>query len=70
MVTKDQQIAFLRAFKETFREELMMDNVIHFNGIGKFTLNHVPQHQEKKSDGQVIMVPPENRINFESEYSK
>lgn len=70
MVTKDQQIAFLKAFKETFREELMMDNVIHINGLGKFSLNHIPQHEEKKANGQVIMVPPQNRIDFVSEFEK
>lgn len=68
MVTKDQQIAFLKAFKETFREELMKNNVIHFDRIGKFSLQHIPQHEEKKANGQVIMMPPQNRISFESEF--
>jgi nucleoid DNA-binding protein len=68
MVTKDQQIAFLKAFKETFREELMNNNVIHIDGIGKFSLNHIPQHEEKQASGQVIMKPPQNRVEFESEF--
>ena len=67
MVTKEQQIAFLKSFKDCFRDRLMANDTIRLNGLGEFSLSHIHQKEETKADGQVVMMPPRNQIIFKSE---
>lgn len=45
----------------------MANDTIRLNGLGEFSLSHIPQKEETKADGQVVMMPPRNQIIFKSE---
>jgi nucleoid DNA-binding protein len=67
MASKEQQIAFLKAFKEVFRAELMDGNVVRLEGLGEFGIQHIPQQEQEQPDGSVMMMPPRKQLQFKPE---
>jgi len=55
---------FIRTFKEVMREQLIQKNSVHVEGLGRFENQHQQQVQMSGSDGQVVMMPPCDRVVF------
>ena len=58
---------FIKAFKQVVREELLKKNSVELEGLGRFELVHHKQHQEKNDEGQVVMMPPRDAVEFTPE---
>lgn len=58
---------FIKAFKQVVREELIKKNSVELEGLGRFELIHKKQHQVKNDDGQVVMMPPSDVVEFTPE---
>lgn len=58
---------FIKAFKEVLREEIIKENTVALDGLGRFEVVHEKQHQEKLDNGQVLMIPPKDVVVFTPE---
>ncbi|MEX2600041.1 MAG: hypothetical protein WD355_00255 [Balneolaceae bacterium] len=58
---------FIKAFREVVREEMMKKNVVDIERIGRFEVIHEKQHEERRDDGNVLMIPPVDRVHFTAE---
>lgn len=58
---------FIKAFKEVLREQILNKNKVEMDGFGQFEVVHREQHQKKYEDGRVVMMPPEDVVEFKSE---
>jgi len=58
---------FLKAFKETIREELLSNNMVQIDGFGRFEKVHQNQRQKKYENGRIVLLPPRDMITFRSE---
>lgn len=61
-MTKD----FLKAFGLTIRDQIIMKNTVVIDGLGTFSAHHKSQRQEKRADGALVMLPPEDCIDFKA----
>jgi len=59
-MTKD----FLNAFSIVIRDQVIMKNSVEISGLGTFKAVHQSQHQEKRADGNTVMMPPRDVIEF------
>lgn len=41
-----------------------MKNSVEISGLGTFKAVHQSQHQEKRADGNTVMMPPRDVIEF------
>jgi nucleoid DNA-binding protein len=55
---------FIKALRETVREELIQQNDVEITGLGLFKAVHEEQRESKNDDGVVVMLPPKDRIVF------
>ncbi len=55
---------FINAFKDVVREQIVRKNSVHVEGLGQFRVAHKKQKQKKYDSGKVVMVPPEDVIEF------
>lgn len=60
-ITSDQIAAVL---SEIVRERLMEGEVVQVPGLGHFRVEHRPSEVEERPDGQVVMQPPRDVIQF------
>ncbi|MEX1010897.1 MAG: HU family DNA-binding protein [Balneolaceae bacterium] len=58
---------FVKAFRDVVREELIKKNIIEIEGLGRFENRHLKQREEKRENGQVLMMPPRDEILFTPE---
>jgi nucleoid DNA-binding protein len=58
---------FIKAFREVVREEIVKKNTVEIDGLGRFEIVHNKQHQKKMDDGQVLMMPPQDVVEFTPE---
>lgn len=56
--------AFLQAFREVVREQVLRKNEVRLDGIGSFRFEHRNQFQKQYDDGRVVMMPPRDTITF------
>lgn len=57
---------FLIAFKDVMREQFVNKNRVELEGLGQFEVVHIEQHQETFDNGKVVMMPPEDVLEFKS----
>lgn len=57
---------FVKALRETIREQVIRKNSIEIDGLGLFEPVHEEQREEKTADGKVVMMPPRDRVEFRS----
>lgn len=57
---------FIKAFKEVLRDQILDKNKVEIEGLGLFRAVHQKQHQKKYKSGRVVMVPPADVVEFES----
>lgn len=55
---------FLTALSEIIRDQIVRKNEIQIKGLGTFKQEHIRQHQQQHSNGQVVMVPPKDVVKF------
>ena len=55
------------AFTQIVREQVIRDNTLELDGLGYFKLVHEKQHKQEYRDGQVVLMPPRNSIQFIAE---
>ncbi len=60
------EIEFIIAFKEILREQFVNKNNVEIDGLGKFEVTHLGQHQKKYDNGKVVMMPPADVLKFKS----
>ena len=58
------QDKFIEALSAVVREQIGRKNQVHIEGIGVFKPVHKTQYQQQFQDGRVVMVPPEDTIEF------
>ncbi|MGF1670338.1 MAG: HU family DNA-binding protein [Balneolaceae bacterium] len=58
---------FIKAFKETIREEIIKNNTVQIEGFGRFEKEHQNQRQKKFENGKIVLLPPCDKIIFSSE---
>ncbi|MDZ7772662.1 MAG: HU family DNA-binding protein [Balneolaceae bacterium] len=61
--------AFLQAFREVVREQVLRKNEVHLDGLGYFRFEHRNQFQKQYDDGRVVMMPPRDTITFNPDHS-
>jgi len=54
----------LNTLAEIIREQVIRKNDVELEGLGTLKIEHVPQHKEEYKDGQVVMLPPEDKLTF------
>lgn len=54
------------AFKAVMREQFINKNRVEIEGLGQFEVIHLEQYQEKYDNGKVVMMPPEDVLEFKS----
>jgi nucleoid DNA-binding protein len=59
-------VEFIIAFKEVLREQFVNKNSVLIDGLGRFDVKHIEQHQKKFENGKVVMMPPEDILEFNS----
>ncbi len=57
---------FILAFKAVMREQFINKNRVEIEGLGQFEVIHLEQYQEKYDNGKVVMMPPEDVLEFKS----
>ncbi len=57
---------FIIAFKEILREQLVDKHKVDIEGLGTFEVKHREQHQKKYDNGKIVMIPPADVLEFES----
>ena len=57
---------FLLAFKDVMREQFINKNRVEIDGLGYFEVVHHEQYQKKFDNGKVVMMPPEDVLEFKS----
>lgn len=60
----DLKPEFLKALGEVIREEVTGNRPVDLPGIGRFEKVHQKQYQQKTDSGQVVMMPPADRLQF------
>ncbi len=60
---------FIKAFREIVRKEIIKKNTVEISGFGRFEVIHQKQHQKKKENGQLVMMPPRDFVVFSPEDS-
>ncbi|MDX1637368.1 MAG: HU family DNA-binding protein [Balneolaceae bacterium] len=55
---------FVTAFADIIRDQIVRKNVITIKGLGTFKQIHRKQYQKQHSNGQVVMMPPKDEIEF------
>lgn len=58
---------FIDQFRNVLRRELVKHRVITIDGLGTFRVNHDKQRQEQYPNGQVVLLPPKDSIQFTPE---
>lgn len=58
---------FLKAFGLTIRDQIIMKNSVEIKGLGTFKAEHTSQQQERRADGQLVMQPPKDSIEFKAD---
>lgn len=58
---------FLKAFKEVLRKEILNKNKVELEGLGSFEVVHRKQYQKKNDDGSLVMMPPADVVEFQSD---
>lgn len=58
---------FIQKFKEIIREQIAEGNQVNIEGLGKFEKVHEKQEQKKYENGRVVMLPPRDKVEFQSE---
>lgn len=61
---------FIKKFKEVIREQIAQNNRIHIDGFGEFQKVHISQSQKKLQDGQIVIEPPRDIIDFKPEITQ
>jgi len=61
---------FLKALKETIREEIINNNTVQIDGFGRFEKKHQNQRQKKFENGRIVLLPPRDKITFSSEITE
>jgi len=61
---------FIKAFKETIREEIINNNTVQIDGFGRFEKKHQNHRQKKFENGRIVLLPPRDKINFSSEITE
>lgn len=54
----------LNTLAEIIREQVTRKNDVELDGLGILKIEHVPQHKEEYRNGQVVMLPPEDKLTF------
>lgn len=57
---------FLVAFKDVMREQFIHKNRVELEGLGQFEVIHQEQYEKKYDNGKVVMMPPEDVLEFKS----
>lgn len=57
---------FIKAFKDTLREQILNKNEVNVEGLGSFTMAHRKQYQKKDENGKIVMMPPADIVEFKS----
>lgn len=52
------------ALIDEMRTALVKKNDVQLKGLGTFKLVHEKQHQKQYKDGQVVLMPPQDKIEF------
>lgn len=61
---------FIKKFKEVIREQIAHNNRIHLEGFGEFKKVHKSQSQKKLDNGQIVIEPPKDIIEFKPEITQ
>lgn len=56
---------FMKELARIVRDQVARKNDIRIPGLGSFRFEHVKQHQKQYNNGRVVMIPPEDRIEFD-----
>jgi nucleoid DNA-binding protein len=57
---------FIIAFKDVMREQFVNQNRVELEGLGQFEVVHKEQYQKTFDNGKVVMMPPEDVLEFKS----
>jgi len=57
-------VTFTHLLKNVFREQLLAGNTLELKGVGRWKLKHKTQHQVHRDNGQVVMMPPRDELQF------
>jgi len=58
---------FIHTLKNIIREEVAKNNSVKIDGLGEFYKTHIKQTQKKYDDGQILILPPKDTIEFKPE---
>jgi len=58
---------FIEMFREAIRDELVKRKSVQIEGLGTFRVKHEKQRHYHNDDGQVVLLPPEDLVQFTSE---
>lgn len=58
---------FIEIFREVLRDELVKHKAVQIDGLGTFRVKHQNQRQKHNNDGQVVLIPPKDIVQFTSE---
>ena len=61
---------FIKAFKEVLREQIIKKNDVQIEGLGRFRVVHQEQRQKKYDNGRVVMLPPSDVVEFQSQITR
>lgn len=61
---------FIKKFKEVIREQVAMNNRVRIDGFGEFQKVHKTQTQKKLENGQIVIEPPKDLIEFKPEINQ
>jgi len=54
----------LHAFGQIVRRTLKDGDPIHIPNLGTFDVEHTPSEMRRDEDGNIVMVPPQDRVSF------
>ncbi len=55
---------FLKAFTDIIRDQVVRKNEVEIKGLGTFRQQHIRQFQQQRTNGQVVMMPPKDVVQF------
>lgn len=55
---------FIIAFADIIREQIAQKNEVRVKDLGTFRQKHIQQFQQQYANGQVVMMPPKDEIEF------
>lgn len=61
---------FIKKFKEVIREQVALNNRVRIEGFGEFLKIHKTQNQKKLQNGQIVIEPPKDLIEFKPEINQ